>query len=167
MRQTMQAQNELGVWNLLMGRIHHSFEDLQNKHYKKKKSRRSGLRWTTAIIKKLFDVSWDMWEHRNGILHAIPDRHFRADDLEEANQDIDTEWNRGKAGLLIQDHFLFRSRNAVNDRNLEKKWEWLTSVREARAAAAHAATVTDSFNTERRGIQDWLQGSNKRARVGT
>ena len=107
MRQTMQAQNKLGVWNLLMGMIIHSFEGLQNKHYKKKNSCRSGFRWTKVIIKKLFDVSWDMWGHRNGILHSSPDRHFRANDLGEANQDVDTEWNRGKAGLLTQDHFLF------------------------------------------------------------
>lgn len=33
-------------------------------------SRRSGLRWTIALIKKLWNIAWDLWSHRNGIEHA-------------------------------------------------------------------------------------------------
>jgi hypothetical protein len=29
-------------------------------------------RWVATLIKKLWTVSWDMWEHRNGILHNTP-----------------------------------------------------------------------------------------------
>jgi hypothetical protein len=31
--------------------------------------RRTGLRWLTALIQKLWDVAWDMWDHRNRVLH--------------------------------------------------------------------------------------------------
>jgi hypothetical protein len=30
---------------------------------------RTGKRWTVALITKLWDIAWDLWEHRNGILH--------------------------------------------------------------------------------------------------
>jgi hypothetical protein len=32
-------------------------------------SRRSGLRWLTALIQKLWDIAWDMWDNRNRVLH--------------------------------------------------------------------------------------------------
>jgi hypothetical protein len=30
----------------------------------------TGKRWVIALIRKLWLVAWDLWEHRNGILHA-------------------------------------------------------------------------------------------------
>ncbi len=41
----------------------------QHKYYKSIKCLQTGKRWTVALIKKLWDVAWDLWEHRNGILH--------------------------------------------------------------------------------------------------
>jgi hypothetical protein len=28
-----------------------------------------GKRWAIALIQKLWDTAWDLWEQRNGILH--------------------------------------------------------------------------------------------------
>jgi hypothetical protein len=33
------------------------------------RSCRSGRRWLISLIKKLWDVSWDFWAHRNGVVH--------------------------------------------------------------------------------------------------
>ncbi len=41
----------------------------QQAYYKISKSLRSGRRWTIELIKKLWDVTRDLWEHRNNILH--------------------------------------------------------------------------------------------------
>jgi hypothetical protein len=32
-------------------------------------SRRTGKHWVIELIKKLWHIAWDLWEHRNGILH--------------------------------------------------------------------------------------------------
>ncbi len=32
-------------------------------------NRNRGKRWAIALIKKLWETAWDLWEHRNGILH--------------------------------------------------------------------------------------------------
>jgi len=32
-------------------------------------SRRTGKWWVTELIKKLWKIAWDLWEHRNGSLH--------------------------------------------------------------------------------------------------
>ena len=110
-------------------------------------SRRSGFRWTVALIKKLQDIAWDMWDHRNGILHGDPDRHHRKGEVEQADANIVREWQRGDAGLLQEDRFLFRNpQEQVLARTLELKWQWLTSVTGARAAADAASRANDSYS---------------------
>jgi hypothetical protein len=115
-----------------------------------------------ALIKKLQDVAWDMWDHRNGILHDNPDKHHRKAALEQANADMEQEWARGSRGLLKEDLFLFRFKPALMKRSLERKWVWLESVAGARAAAAADALSKHSFQPERAGMRNWLEG-NKRA----
>ncbi len=116
-----------------------------------------------AIIKKLQDIAWDMWEHRNAVLHKDPDKHHRKIALEEANAEIEREWTRGDQGLLIQDRFLFRCKEEIVKRTLERKWIWLESVTGARQAADAEATRQASFTSERTRMREWLEGSQKRA----
>jgi hypothetical protein len=42
---------------------------VQQRYYEWIGSRRSGLRWLTAQIQKLWDIAWDMWDNRNRVLH--------------------------------------------------------------------------------------------------
>lgn len=28
-------------------------------------------KWNVALIKKLWDVAWDLWKHHNGIIHEV------------------------------------------------------------------------------------------------
>ena len=157
LRKALQAQNNIGAWNLLLGRTARGLEERQTAWYASKKSKRTGKRWVIELIKKLMNVSWDMWDHRNGILKQDPTRHFKRDDLLDANANIDTEWTRGSVGLLRQDLFLFRSREDVDSRSLERKREWLAAVTAARAAATAATNTRDSYASERRSMQRYLQ----------
>jgi hypothetical protein len=36
--------------------------------YQKLKSLKTGLRWTTALIDRLWELAWRSWEHRNEVL---------------------------------------------------------------------------------------------------
>jgi hypothetical protein len=65
----IQEQESIGWRRFFEGWIHHGWHLLQSSHYKFLKSRRSGKRWVVALIKKQWEIAWDMWEHRNGILH--------------------------------------------------------------------------------------------------
>jgi hypothetical protein len=38
-------------------------------HYWQTVSDQLGCHWTIELIKKLFDIAWDLWEHRNNIKH--------------------------------------------------------------------------------------------------
>ena len=164
-RAALQVQNNLGAFNMILGRVATQLEDCQGRHYKAKKSRRSGRRWTVELIKKLQDIAWDMWDHRNSVLHNDPTRHHRKTELEEANADIEREWTRGAQGLLNHDQFLFHSREAVDNRSLEQKREWLEAVQGARDAAEMASTAARrTYAQERNGIGNFLNGLTARGR---
>ena len=167
LRKALEAQLKLGGWNTMMGRMSKQLTEWQANHFKQSKSRRSGHRWTVAIIKKLQEVAWDMWEHRNGVLKGNPDKHHRKHDLAEADAAIAKEWERGDQGLLNKDRFLFRNKETVTGGALEQKWTWLTSVSLARQAASADAATKGSYSQERQGMQAWLNGPRTRKMDGT
>jgi hypothetical protein len=65
-------QDKIGWYNLLLGRLSKKWTDAQQKYLKSIDKRNTGKRWTIAIISKLWDIAWDMWEHRNHITHNSP-----------------------------------------------------------------------------------------------
>jgi hypothetical protein len=65
----LQAQKLVGWSSFFEGWLVTAWSQQQQRYYDISKSARTGRRWATAIIQKLWDIAWDMWEHRNGMLH--------------------------------------------------------------------------------------------------
>jgi len=63
-------QQKIGWDCMLDGWLTQGWCNHQEKIWKHAKSRKSSLRWTSALIQKLWDVLWDMWDHRNKELFA-------------------------------------------------------------------------------------------------
>jgi hypothetical protein len=59
-------QNQMGWRHLFEGRPHKIWRQVQMIHCG---SKRLGKRWIGELVKKLWVTAWDLWEHRNGILH--------------------------------------------------------------------------------------------------
>jgi hypothetical protein len=68
--QAADYQTEMGWKHFFEGRLHKQWRVLQEQYFLQLAIQRSGKRWSGAIIKKLWDIAWDLWEHRNGILHG-------------------------------------------------------------------------------------------------
>jgi hypothetical protein len=166
-RKALEAQQTLGAWNTILGRISSQITQAQAKFYSKEAPQRSSHRWTVDLIKKLQDMSFAMWEHRNKVRTDDPTRHLQRDELEEANVAIQAEWEVGDRGLLSQDRFLFRARTGVDQKSLPLKWEWLALVSAARAAAAHQAKNKTNYDQERNDMRRWLMRHNKTATTRT
>jgi hypothetical protein len=62
-QQAFAGQSTLRWHNLLEGFIHISWRQTQQKYFARIGSARSPKRWTVALIQKLWDIAWDMWEH--------------------------------------------------------------------------------------------------------
>ena len=58
-------QNKIGWQALLEGCPAKGWEESQQMYFSWIGSRRTGKRWLSAVIRKLWDVAWDMWDHRN------------------------------------------------------------------------------------------------------
>jgi hypothetical protein len=69
LREAVSAQDAIGWYNHLLGRLSKQWSDVQARYLESIQSRSSGRRWTIAILEKLWDISWDMWEQRNKIAH--------------------------------------------------------------------------------------------------
>jgi len=69
--ETFQEDQQRIGWDRMMdGWLTRGWRDHQEKIWKYAKSRKSSLRWTSSLIQKLWDVLWDMWDHRNKELYA-------------------------------------------------------------------------------------------------
>jgi len=65
----LQAQSAVGWGKFFEGWVVSQWTEQQNRYYKIIRSHRTGRCWTIAILQKLWNIAWDMWEHRNSILH--------------------------------------------------------------------------------------------------
>ena len=127
----------MGWDNFVLGRWCPSWRYHQASHYMDIGSRKSSLRWATALIHKLLLTSWDLWQYRNNRLHA----HAGPRELAQHssfNSDIDSEFALGSATLAAVSRYLIDSRSLVDLHNdsLDGKRQWLQSVRAARKAFA-------------------------------
>ena len=102
------------------------------RHYDYIKSTKSSRRWASALIRKLWEVSWDQWDHRNEILKNSDDAE-RLHGMEEIDAEIRREMARGPGNLQQRHRYHF---DIELERLLEKPPEnrraWLENVRAAR-----------------------------------
>ena len=67
----------------------------QERYFLSTNSKRTGERWLAALINKLWLVAWDMWEHRNGILHDREQGQL----AQSYRRQIQQEYSKGFRGL--------------------------------------------------------------------
>jgi len=68
-QELLKAQSRLGWGRFFEGWFVKQWAVYQQRYYELIKASRTGRRWVSAIIQKLWNTAWDMWEHCNGVLH--------------------------------------------------------------------------------------------------
>ena len=63
------AQQQLGWYAFLMGCIAKPIVSLQNSYYITTHSKKKGTTWATKLIIKCWNVVFQLWTHRNSVLH--------------------------------------------------------------------------------------------------
>jgi hypothetical protein len=64
-----ELQNKMGWKHFFEGRMHKAWREHQTNHQQTTGTSNAGRRWAGALVRKLHDIAWDLWEHRNRILH--------------------------------------------------------------------------------------------------
>jgi hypothetical protein len=74
-------QDQIGAQNFFEGWLHSDWEQVQEQYYGSINSKRSSKRWTIALITKLWEVAWDLWEFRNSAYHKQINQALREDNI--------------------------------------------------------------------------------------
>jgi tRNA A37 N6-isopentenylltransferase MiaA len=128
------------------GGILHEWAAKQQEYYDWLQCRNTGKRWLTNLIKKLWEISWNMWEQRNGELKnpaspAALREHARLD-AAIAQEYTDT------IQLAKRDRRWFcRPKEVLFTEPLEYKQQWIESV--GLACACFARRNNTSTQTQR------------------
>jgi len=65
----MEAQEEIGKQYIWDGWLSRDWHEYQEQTWKRMRSRKSSRCWMSELIKKLWNMAWDMWDQRNKALH--------------------------------------------------------------------------------------------------
>lgn len=115
------------------------------------------LALVTSLIKKVWDVSWDMWIHGNNVLH---NGHYpqRTVEIAKSHALIEKEYQIGCGNLLPRDqHWFLKPKETLFKQKDGHKQRWLASIFQARRqATTDADTILTSLGQERRLLAWWL-----------
>jgi hypothetical protein len=151
----LDIQNDLGWHSILEGWLALEWDIVQQEYYTSIRSRRTGFRWLVLLIRKLWQIAWDLWTHRNTILHKTTNIH---DTSTLAQTDMEIRRLFTRAGHILpigKDRYLVRSNvHSLLWKPLIYKKAWLR--------ATMIAIGDHSREKTRRGIRPsslgrWLQ----------
>jgi len=148
-----QEQSLLGWGMMLEGVISMKWHEMQATYWKVYKSRKSSKWWTTALIKKLLQIAWDMWHHRNHALHNSPTN--REQILEgKTNQRIRVIYEQGP-GSFPRDaiSLLKRTQSELITLPLAYKKQWIETA--LIAQKRRAKQLAGPYQRERKYMQTW------------
>ena len=134
-RQAIEAQDDIGWKSAFHGFWSDHWSTLQDEYFRLNNIRQTGARWLSALIRKLFDVAWDQWQYRNGIVHAA----VEGQDEHQLNLDILDEYIQGFQGFALSIRPLTSlSSFEVLSWSKPTKQSWLRRVRRQRELISDA-----------------------------
>ena len=148
------VQLRIGWRNAFGGSLATLWKEIQHNYYVSLGRRKTGARWVTELIQKLWQVSWDQWADRNMILHGTP----LADDMEGAlslDRSITFEWSKGTTNMpnRVKKTFPY-SVDSILNKSLESKKQWFTLVRSYREMVGDI--VDDEFSIPHKKMRKWV-----------
>jgi hypothetical protein len=146
-----------------MGRPSTRWSEVQQRYYEWLQRKNTGKAWTQALIKKIWAVLWDMWDHRNKVrTSSITPAKLRA--TEALNHQIELQFDLGKEGLSHKDHHrLSESCAHVFMYDSEHKSQWLSSIELARGLFYNRHEFeASSIGRQREFMESWMHRNRTR-----
>ena len=163
LKRVIDAQDQLGWENFLLGRVTPLMADYQQVHYQHLQSRKTGQAWLPRLIRQLWLIGWQMWTHRNCINSSTltpQEKRERAHLLCQVSQ----QFSKGTSTLLRKDKYLLRKQSDVLKYSLRDLRDWLDRVKTARAANSRVLErESRSLLASQRCMARWLRRSNTAA----
>jgi hypothetical protein len=117
LQQLQYAHDDIGWDKFMFGNISVLWQEIQAQYFREIGKQNSGLWWTSALVQKIWQVTWDQWEYRNVILHNSEKLFTQAEAVMIASW-VQMELETGIQGLLQGDRYLF------DDHRVAKSAKW-------------------------------------------
>ena len=119
--------------------------------------RKTGERWVMALIHKLWDVAWDLWDHCNRVLHDSDTSLIK----QQREQEIMAQFEAGAHSVTAEARVLFRQWvTAILALPPEAQQAWLIRIHKAIVRFGQLQEERRHvFRTEPRGLARWLRGT--------
>jgi hypothetical protein len=151
LRNIILKQSSCGWRNFFEGFLIQEWREAMARQLHKIGSSRSPKRWMSALIRRLWQIAWDLWEHRNGYLHAKDDSLL----IRQTNEKIKYQFILGTATLDGNSRTLFRiGVAALLKKPMDVKQQWVKRVELARQLAMTGEH--DTYRNERSAMARWL-----------
>jgi hypothetical protein len=122
-------QNLIGWNGLLEGGFHSDWSTAQQAYFEVHSSRRTGFKWQVAVCRRIWQIPWSMWKHRNDIEHA----NDLQKDMIQTDTAIQEELERGSDNREELENLLQAGRQLDQEKkSLAYKKGWLRGVRALR-----------------------------------
>jgi hypothetical protein len=117
----------------LEGGLAFDWQFAQQRYFKSLRSKKSKRRWVLALIRKLWTVAWDQWEHRNSFLHERNSTKQHTLLTQDTDRLISRQFTMRVEGLPSNNHFLFQEpMKKLLKAPLYVRKQWLASAQSAR-----------------------------------
>jgi len=128
-RTTFTQQRRLGTDSLVFGWWATGWAETQDAYYKSLGKRTTGKRWLSRLIRKQWEIAWDLWRHRMKVANE-PESFTIAREHERLNAAITIEYQRLSGTRLPPLRRWFRRPLPhLLQQNLAFKQDWLHVVR--------------------------------------
>ena len=122
---TIDQQEKIGWRNLLEGFPAKRWAEQQEDHLERTGSKRSSRRWKAALVKKMAEVTWQMWDHRN----TVNNEKETATMSLEVNNQIREEYRKGFRNLSSAACKLAQqSKEMLMNKGLSYRQQWLRTI---------------------------------------
>ena len=131
----------------------------QASHLLQRHPKRRVETWSKGLLLQIWDISFNMWEHRNNILHGDNLTPAQASEHDTMRQGIRDEFAKGAATLLPIDRYRLHEdcKHWTLTLSYSKTKLWLDTVRLSRTAhAALQALVNTQLARQQQSMRDWL-----------
>ena len=127
-------QDDVGWSNLFKGHIVKSWSVIQQKYYATMyHNPPSVYNWSTTIISHLYDLSHDMWNHRNEIVHEKVAQSLNAQELQQLHSNITHQYQLGSTSVLPMHRHMFQDTlNTLLSKSADDKKYWLLTIQASR-----------------------------------
>ena len=140
---TFQAQLSLGWYHLFCGLVTRELVKMQHIHYSTIESRKLGSRWASNVIKKVWNITHQLWLHRNKALHDT-DKIHELSGLAQLQTAIKAEFIAGLQQLpSVYSSYFNTPLSALLKKSVVHLKRWFLIIRSAREACTIPTTIDD------------------------